>query len=69
MRGTVVTWISTKGFGFIKPDLARQDVIVHSSDVAAGPIFQSARVEFASRPNTMPRGLAHAVDVKVMRVG
>jgi cold shock CspA family protein len=66
MRGTVVTWIPTRGLGFIKPDLARQDVIVHNSDVAAGPIYQGARVEFAKKANTTLRGLPKAIDVKVM---
>jgi cold shock CspA family protein len=66
MRGTVVTWIPTKGFGFIKPDLGRQDVIVHASDVAAGPIFQGARVEFTKKANPAPRGLAKANGVRVM---
>jgi cold shock CspA family protein len=66
VRGTVVTWLPTKGFGFVKPDLARQDVILHASDVVAGPIFEGARVEFTTKPNTTPRGLPKAIDVKVM---
>jgi cold shock CspA family protein len=66
VRGTVVTWLPTKGFGFVKPDLARQDVILHASEVKQGPIYQGARVEFTTKANTTPRGLAHAVGVKVM---
>jgi cold shock protein len=67
MRGTVVTWIPTKGFGFVKPDLGRQDVFVHASSIAAGhAIYQGARVEFVQKPNKAPRGLALAHDVKVL---
>jgi cold shock CspA family protein len=67
VRGVVVTWIPTKGFGFIKPDLCRQDVYVHASEIAAGPIFEGARVEFTKKANPAPRGLAKANDVRVLR--
>jgi cold shock CspA family protein len=67
MRGVVTKWIHSKGLGFIKGDLLRQDVIVHASDVTAGPIFEGARVEFTKKANTAPRGLAKANDVRVIR--
>jgi cold shock CspA family protein len=67
MRGTVVYWIPSKSYGFVKPDGEAHDVYVQLSEVTEGKIFQGARVEFSRTKSKITRGRHHAADVRVIQ--
>ena len=66
MKGTVVAWIDSKGFGFVKPDSGGRDVFVHVSafgkDRNARPHVESGmRVEFEIETTARGAQCANAV--------
>lgn len=63
MKGKVKFINETKGFGFIKPSGAGEDIFVHSSGIL-DDIYENDRVEFDVQQGK--RGLS-AVNVKVLK--
>lgn len=61
-KGTVKRWLSGRGYGFIRPEGAREDVFVHSSELrGATYLREGEKVEFEIEDT--PRG-PRAVNVK-----
>lgn len=63
MQGTVKFFNEAKGFGFIKPDDASQDIFVHSSGLIDN-IRENDKVEYEQERGK--KGM-NAVRVKVIR--
>jgi CspA family cold shock protein len=63
--GTVKNYLADRGFGFIVPDDAENDVFVHISDVDGGDLAQGDHVEFEVGTDKRS-GRPHAVNVHVV---
>lgn len=64
MKGTVKSWLTGRGYGFIKPEEGDEDVFVHSSEIqGASGLTEGQKVEFeVQRTYRGPR----AIKVKVI---
>jgi len=61
-KGTVKRWLSGRGYGFIRPEGAREDVFVHSLELRGATYLRAGeKVEFEIEDT--PRG-PRAVNVK-----
>ena len=69
MQGTIKTIRDDKGFGFIRPDDANQDLFFHSSAVADGMFAQlreGDRVEFFAGADPRNPARSRAENVRLV---
>ncbi|WP_067520828.1 DUF1294 domain-containing protein [Endozoicomonas ascidiicola] len=67
LKGTIVNWNESKGFGFIKPEDSKSTVFAHISDVKGRRSNNMMGTEVTFGISKDDKGRMHAIDIKAIK--